>query len=67
MNNVHFDILIDGALYEGSSDLETALYLYNTIEETCLREYHGHTKSLQVAEGEKRITLQKGSINIITK
>lgn len=62
MRRIHYDILIDGGLYEGSEELEPAIMLYNTVEDTCLREYYQHRKSLQVTEGEKVITLKEGKI-----
>lgn len=62
MPEVYYNILIDGGTYEGSHDLETALELYDTVEDVCLREYYGHRKSLQVTEGEKEIILKEGKV-----
>lgn len=58
----YYNILIDGIVYEGSADLEKALHLYGTIGETCLSDYYGHNKALQVTEGDKTITLKVGVI-----
>lgn len=58
----HYDILIDGSIYEGSESLETALYLFNTVDNTCLREYYGHTKTLQATDGEQTLTLKEEKI-----
>ena len=62
MSNVHFEILIDGGIYEGNENFEDALYLYDTVEYSCLREYYGHTKTFQVTEGDKTIKLKEGKI-----
>lgn len=59
---VHYDILIDGSPYEGSERLEIALELFRTVDDTCLREYYRHTKTLQVTEGEKVIKLKEAII-----
>ncbi len=59
---VRYDILIDGGLYEGSESLETALQLYGSLDNTCLREYYGHYKGLQAREGDKTILLKSGKI-----
>lgn len=59
---VQYDILIDGGLYEGSESLETALQLYSSVDDTCLREYYGHYKGLQAREGDKTILLKSGKI-----
>ncbi len=58
----HYDILIDGETYEGSNDLKTAVHLYKTVDNTCLREYYGHTKTLRKTEGRKMEILQEGVI-----
>ena len=36
--------------------------LYDTVDNTCLREYYGHKKTLQKREGEKVTILQEGTI-----
>lgn len=58
----HYDILIDGYVYEGNDSLEIARQLYDTVDNTCLREYYGHKKTLQKREGEKVTVLQEGTI-----
>jgi len=58
----HYDILIDGNVYEGNDSLEIARQLYDTVDNTCLREYYGHKKTLQKREGEKVTVLQEGTI-----
>ena len=62
MINVHYDILIDGNPYEGNDSLEVALHLYATLDNTCLRDYYGHVKSLKVTEGSQAITLKEEKI-----
>lgn len=62
MSNVHFDILIDGKIYEGNEDFDTALMLFDTVDYSCLREYYGHVKTLQVTEGEASIKLKEAKI-----
>jgi hypothetical protein len=62
MSNVHYDILIDGNPYEGNASLELALELYATLDNTCLRQYYGHVKSLKVTDGSKEITLKEEKI-----
>lgn len=61
--DVHFDILIDGNIYEGNEDFETAYNLFLTVDYSCLREYYGHTKTLQVTEGETTIKLTEAKID----
>lgn len=61
--NVHYDILIDGNPYEGNENLETALGLFRSVDDTCLREYYGHTKTLQVTDGKQVITLKEAIID----
>lgn len=58
----HYDILIDGNVYEGNDSLEIARQLYDTVDNTCLREYYGHKKTLQKREGERVTVLQEGMI-----
>ena len=60
---VHFEILIDGEPYEGNEDFETAYDLFLTVDYSCLREYYGHTKTLQVTEGETTIKLTEAKID----
>ena len=60
---VHFEILIDGNIYEGNEDFETAYNLFLTVDYSCLREYYGHTKTLQVTEGETTIKLTEAKID----
>ena len=59
---VHYEILIDGSLYEGNGSLEMAMQLYDTIDNTCLREYYGHVKGLKVTDGSQTITLKEEKI-----
>ena len=61
---VHFEILIDGEIYEGNEDFETAYDLFLTVDNSCLREYYGHTKTLQVTEGETTIKLTERKIDL---
>ena len=61
--DVYFNILIDGEPYEGNGDFETACYLFRTVDETCLREYYKHTKTLQVTKGDIVITLTEAKID----
>ena len=61
-DKVYFDILLDGDIYEGNESLEVALYLYNSVDDTCLRENYGHTKTLRATKGEKSFTLKEGII-----
>ena len=58
----HYDILIDGNVYEGNDSLEIARQLYDTVDDTCLREYYGHKKTLQRREGNKVEILQEAKI-----
>ena len=58
----HYDILLDGKVYEGHDSLEIARQLYDTVDNTCLREYYGHKKTLQRTEGDKVTVLQEGTI-----
>ena len=66
MDSVHFDILIDGGVYEGSSSLEEALDLFRSVDYSCLREYYGHTKTLQVTQGNTTIKLTEAKIDVPT-
>ena len=59
---IRYDITIDGKPYEGSESLDTALYLYDTLDNTCLREYYGHVKGLLVTEDSKTIKLKEEKI-----
>ena len=59
---VHYEILINGNLYEGNDNLEIARQLYNTVDNTCLREYYGQKKTLQKTDGDKVTILQEGTI-----
>lgn len=63
---VHYDILIDGGVYEGSSSLEEALDLFRSVDYSCLREYYGHTKTLQVTQGNTTIKLTEAKIDVPT-
>ena len=58
----HYDILIDGNVYEGNDSLEIARQLYDTVDNTCLREYCGHQKTLQRREGDKITILKRDKI-----
>lgn len=59
---VTYQIRINDGLYEGSPNLQQAEYLYNTVDTTCLKSYHGETKSLvKVIDGKEEI-LKKGII-----
>ncbi len=62
MSLPHYDILIDGNVYEGNDSLEIARQLYDTVDDTCLREYYGHKKTLQRREGNKVEILQEAKI-----
>ena len=57
-----YEILIDGNLYEGNENSETARQLYDTVDNTCLREYYGHQKTLQRREGDKVTVLKRDKI-----
>ena len=59
---VHYEILINGNPYEGNDNLEIARQLYNTVDNTCLREYCGHQKTLQRREGDKVTVLKRDKI-----
>lgn len=59
---VHYEILINGNPYEGNDNLEIARQLYNTVDNTCLREYYGQKKTLQKTDGDKVTILQEGTI-----
>ena len=57
-----YQIRINDGLYEGSPELRKAEYLYKTVDNTCLKAYHGETKSLvKVTDGKEEI-LRKGII-----
>ena len=60
---VHYDILIDGSVYEGNENFDIALSLFDTVDYTCLREYYGHKKTLQVTQGNMSIKLKEGKID----
>ena len=57
-----YEILIDGSLYEGNENSEIARQLYDTVDNTCLREYYGHQKTLQRREGDKVTVLKRDKI-----
>ena len=59
---IRYNITIDGNPYEGNESLEVALELYATLDNTCLRQYYGHVKSLKVTDGSKEITLKEEKI-----
>jgi hypothetical protein len=59
---IHYDITIDGNPYEGNENLEIALGLYTSLDNSCLRQYYGHIKSLKVTDGSKEITLKEEKI-----
>lgn len=45
-----YQITIDGNLYEEAEQITMAMYLYNTVDKTCLHDYNGHQKEL-IADG----------------
>lgn len=47
-----YQILIDGTLYESSNNQAEALYLYDTVDDTCLHQYFGHVKTL-ISDGKE--------------
>ena len=55
-----YQITIDGNLYESTDNINMAMYLYNTVDETCLHYYNGHQKEL-IADGK---TIRSGRIHI---
>lgn len=42
----YYSVLIDGKPYEGSYNMVTAKYLYETVDKTISKDYDGSTKSL---------------------
>lgn len=60
-----YQIIIDGIPYESAKQINMAMHLYNTVDETCLNDYYGHQKEL-IADGNTirsdriRIPLEKG-------
>ena len=59
---IYYDITIDGNSYEGNENMEIALHLYATLDNTCLRDYYGHVKGLKVTDGIQTITLKEEKI-----
>ena len=61
-----YQITIDGNLYESADNINTAMYLYDTVDETCLHYYNGHQKELLVYDkiirsDRIRISLKEGN------
>lgn len=57
-----YQIRIDDQLYESSSKEKEAVKLYNSVDRTCLKHYHGHEKTLVRVEGNKEELLKTGTI-----
>jgi len=59
---MRYQIRIDNELYESNKHFLDALDLYDTVDETCLKQYIGNEKTLVEIDGDKEKILRIGVI-----